>query len=292
MCIAYFKMNKLEKNPTKYMKEKCAFLFSRGYKLETYHKNGEYCFHFYLKDKQYKNKDNCYYLDYHYIDFLFENDSVDCQYSNINASGNIRKLNIDFPEKFNSFTNMEKMDCLIELVKNNIDLIDIRPLTKLQQALNLSKEGKHTEAYQIYEELYNKQNNATNSFNLLMCAVHFGKNEVEKKLYKKLQNYTPNLKKEPMELSGCFVRYYYGLTLCEAKRNQEAIEIVDYLIDAISHYKITDPTFLYIRGIPTAQMVYELIKHTFVDDKIQFAEYKNKLVSLLDEDTKKYEFKE
>ena len=292
MCIAYFKMNKLEKNPTKYMKEKCAFLFSRGYKLETYHKNGEYCFHFYLKDKQYKNKDNCYYPNYHYIDFLFENDSVDCQYSNINASGNIRKLNIDFPSEFNSLTNMEKMDCLIDLVKNNIDLIDIRPLTKLQQALNLSKESKHTEAYPIYEELYNEQNNATNSFNLLMCAVQCEKNEVEKKLYKKLQNYTPNLQKEPMELSGCFVRYYYGLTLCEVKRNREAIEIVDYLIDVISHYKITDPTFLYIRGIPTAQMIYELIKLTFVDDEIQFIKYKNKLVSLLDEDTKKYEFKE
>ena len=101
-----------------------------------------------------------------------------------------------------------------------------------------------------------------------------------------------NLKKEPMELSGCFVRYYYGLTLCEVKRNREAIEIVDYLIDVISHYKITDPTFLYIRGIPTAQMIYELIKLTFVDDEIQFAKYKNKLISLLDEYTKKYELKE
>ena len=35
---------------------------------------------------------------------------------------------------------MEKMDCLIDLVKNNIDLIDIRPLTKLQQALNQKKQ--------------------------------------------------------------------------------------------------------------------------------------------------------
>jgi hypothetical protein len=107
MCIAYFKMNKLERNPTKYMKEKCAFLLSRGYTLKVYHKNGEYNFHFYLRDEQCKKKD-VYYLDCHYIDFLFENDSVDCQYSNINASGNIRKLNIDLPAEFNSLTNMEK----------------------------------------------------------------------------------------------------------------------------------------------------------------------------------------
>ena len=70
------------------------------------------------------------------------------------------------------------------------------------------------------------------------------------------------------------------------------LEIVDYLIDVISHYKITDPTFLYIRGIPTAQMIYELIKKTFVDDEMQRKEYKNKLVSLLDDDTKKYNFEE
>ena len=93
-----------------------------------------------------------------------------------------------------------------------------------------------------------------------------------------------------MELSGCFVRYSYAYILCDVGRSREAVEIVDYLIDVISHYKITDPTFLYIRGIPTAQMVYELIKKTFVDDEVQLNEYKIKLVSLLDDDTKKYNF--
>ena len=93
-----------------------------------------------------------------------------------------------------------------------------------------------------------------------------------------------------MELSGCFVSYYYAHILCDVGRNHEAVEIVDYIIDVISHYKITDPTFLYIRGIPTAQMVYDLIKKTFVDDEIQLKEYKNRLVSLLDEDTKNHDF--
>ena len=37
-------------------------------------------------------------------------------------------------------------------------------------------------------------------------------------------------------------------------------------------------------------MVYELIKKTFVDDETQLNEYKNKLVSLLDNDTKKHDF--
>ena len=38
------------------------------------------------------------------------------------------------------------------------------------------------EAYQIYEELYNSDRNATNTFNLFQCAVYCGKAEVEKEL--------------------------------------------------------------------------------------------------------------
>ncbi len=98
-------------------------------------------------------------------------------------------------------------------------------------------------------------------------------------------------KKEPIELSGCFVRYSYAYILCDIGRNREAVEIVDYLIDVISHYQITDPTFLYIRGIPSAQMVYELIKKAFADDEAGLNNYKNRLVSILDDNTKKYEFK-
>ena len=93
-------------------------------------------------------------------------------------------------------------------------------------------------------------------------------------------------------MSGCFVRLYYGFNLCEVNRNEEAVEIIDYLIDAISHYKITDPTFLFVRGIPGAQMVYELIKKTFINDKEKLKKYKEKLIKNLDEDTKKYEFVE
>ena len=142
----------------------------------------------------------------------------------------------------------------------------------------------------FFERLYYKQRNATNTFNLFQCAVYCGKTEIENELYEKLKCYSPNPKKEPMELSGCFVRYSYAYILCDVGRGREAVEILDYLIDVISHYKITDPTFLYIRGIPTAKMVYELIKKTFVDDEVQLNEYKIKLLSLLDDDTKKYNF--
>ena len=157
---------------------------------------------------------------------------------------------------------------------------------ELQHALALSKEGKHEQAYPIYEALYRKKHNATNMYNLFQCAVYCGKSDVEKALYKKLKCYSPNPRKEPMELSGCFVRYSYAFILCDVGRNSEAVEIVDYLLYVLSHYKITDPTFLYIRGIPSAQMIYELIKMTFINDEVQQKEYKNKLLSLLDDDTK------
>jgi len=183
---------------------------------------------------------------------------------------------------FDKLKNLKKKDTPAT-AKENTD-------KTLQQALILSREGKHTEAYPIFEYLYNKNRNAVNTFNLFQCAVYCGKAEVENELYKELKCYSPDPKKEPIELSGAFVRYYYGIILCNVNRNKEAVEIVDYLIDVISHCKITDPTFLYIRGIPTAQMIYTLIKNTFADDETQLKEYKNKLVSFLDNDTKKHDF--
>lgn len=285
MCFAYFKMNKFEKNPQKYIKEKCSFLISRGYTLKTFHRNAKICFNFYIRDKENNDKNHIY--------FLWENEYVDCTFSNVNTSEvNIKTLNISYPPQFDLFTNMEKINFFIDAVSKNIETIDVRPLTPLKQAMKLSNEGKHIEAYSIFEKLYNEEKSATNAFNLLQCSVYCEKIDVEKKLYEKLKCYTPNLKKEPMELSGCFVRLYYGLNLCEVNRSKEAVEIVDYLIDVISHYKITDPTFLFIRGVPSAQLVYGLIKKTFINDDKLLRIYKEKLMSVLDNDTIKYEFTE
>ena len=174
MCFAYFKMNKFDRNPEKYIKEKCAFLFARGYSLKTTQRNAEYFFNFYIKDK-----DN---RDINHIYFLYENDYVDCIFSNINTSKtNLKTLNIDYPILFDSLSNVEKIDFLIDSVQKNIELIDVRPMTELQQALNLSREGKHIEAYLIFEKLYNQTGNATNTFNLFQSAVYCGKTEVENK---------------------------------------------------------------------------------------------------------------
>lgn len=284
MCFTYFKMNLFERNPEKYIRKKCDFLFARGYSLKIFHRNSEYCFNFYIKSVNNDYEDN-------HIYFHYENEYVDCSFSNINTTEvNLKTLNIKYPVSFDLLTNMEKIDFFVECVKNNIELIDIRAKSKLQQALDLSREKRHLDAYPIYEELYKNDKNATNTFNLFQCAVYCGEKEVEEKLYNKLKNYSPNLKKEPMELSGCFVRFYYGLILCEVNRNDEAIEIIDYLIYVVSHYSITDPTFLFVRGIPSVQMIYELIKVVFKEHKEKLLEYKNKLLSVADENTKKFEF--
>lgn len=276
MCFAYFKKNKFERNPKEYIKNKCSFLLKKGFAYECIHYDEKYVFHF--------------YLDKTHINFFFEN-KIYCTFSNINLQECNLQTITHYLDTFDTLSNKDKIDYLIDQVKNNIDLIDIKPLTKLQIALNLSKEKKHEEAYKIYEELYQENKNATNTFNLFQCAVYCNKKDIEKSLYEKLKNYSPNLKKEPMELSGCFVRFYYGIILCENKRNEEVIEIIDYLIDVISHYNVTDPTFLYIRGIPSVQMVKDLIEKTFVNDNKKKVEYIEKLLSIADEDTKKYELK-
>lgn len=278
MLFAYFKMNKFERNPKKYMKKQCHFLLEKGFHFKVSNCNAEYCFEFYLNET--------------HIYFYYENEYVDCCFENANTTKtNLTNIVGNLPAFFDKSTNMEKMNYLINLVHKNLNLIDIRKLTKLEQALKLSKEKKHMEAYPIYEELYNKNKNATNAFNLFQCAVYCGKKDVEEKLYSKLKNYVPKRTKDPIELSGCFVRFYYGIILCETKRNDEAIEIIDYLIDVISHYKITDPTFLYIRGVPTASMIKDLIEKVFVNDNTKLNEYLKKLKANVDKDTLKYELK-
>ena len=123
MCLAYFKMNKFEKNPKKYIMKKCSFLFSRGYSLKTFQKNAEYCFDFYIKDKGNK--------DINHIYFFYENEYVDCTFSNVNCTeSHLKTLNIDYPVAFDVLTDIEKIDFLIDCVRENIQIIDIRPITK------------------------------------------------------------------------------------------------------------------------------------------------------------------
>lgn len=76
MCFAYFKMNKLEKNTKKYIKENCSFLFFKGYLLKVFRRNGEYCFNFYLNDGDNVN----------HINLFFEGEYVDCSFSNANTN--------------------------------------------------------------------------------------------------------------------------------------------------------------------------------------------------------------
>ena len=278
MCFAYFKMNRFERNQKKYMKKHCHFLLEKGFHFKASNCNADYCFEFYLNET--------------HVYFNYENEYVDCSFENANTTKtNLSSIVGNFPAFFDKSTNMEKMNYLINLVHKNLNLIDIRKLTKLEQALKLSKENKRMAAYLIYEELYNKSKNATNAFNLFQCAVYCGKKDVEEKLYNKLKNYVPNIRKEPMELSGCFVRFYYGIILCDVKRNDEAIEIIDYLIDVISHYKITDPTFLYVRGIPTATMIKDLIEKAFANDDKRKEEYLEKLKASVDKNSSIYELK-
>lgn len=124
MCFAYFRMNKYEKNDKKYIKEKCEFLLSRGYSMDFLRRNSERCFFFYVKDKKGKETNNS-------ICLYEENAWVSCSYSNITTPrADIKTLNIDLPEQFDSFTDMEKIDFYINVVKNNIKIIDDREKIK------------------------------------------------------------------------------------------------------------------------------------------------------------------
>ena len=118
MLFAYFKMNKLERNPKKYMKKQCHFLLENGFRFKAFNCNTEYCFEFYLNET--------------HIYFYYENEYVDCCFENINtAKTNLSSIAGKFPAFFDELTNIEKMDYLINLAHKNLNLINIRKLPKL-----------------------------------------------------------------------------------------------------------------------------------------------------------------
>lgn len=158
--------------------------------------------------------------------------------------------------------------------------LDYNISEELKTALQYSKEKRHTEAFPIYKKLYEDFSSATNAFNLFQCAVYCGETELEKELYEKLKNYNPRPQNEPIELSGYFVRYYYAVVLNEVGRKNEAIEILDFLIETISKYEIMDSTFLAIRGVPSIEMIETLVEDIFKYDETSLLGYKKKISKL------------
>lgn len=48
----------------------------------------------------------------------------------------------------------------------------------------------------------------------------------------------------------------------------------------ISKYKITDPTFLAIRGVPPIEVIQTLVEDIFKEDETSLLGYKNKISKL------------
>ncbi|VEU82696.1 hypothetical protein [Acholeplasma hippikon] len=157
----------------------------------------------------------------------------------------------------------------------------------LQKGLAFSRMGNHEEAHKIYVELYSDDETNSNAFNLLQSSVYTNNLALESKLYEKLKSNQVNTKGEPVELNGPFVRLYYALALCANNRNSECVEIVDYLLNLLSQFKITDSTYLYVRGVPHVGMVRDLINKVFKFNPEALKNYKEKLLLVVDEESRK-----
>jgi len=179
--------------------------------------------------------------------------------------------------------------------KNKKSQAEIEAL--LNSGLTLSKAGKLKEAYPFYLELYQYEKTPINAFNLLQASVYTDNREIETETFDILKDYIPDTKFEPMELHGAFVKLYYGLVLCDNKRNDEAIPLLDYLLEKLSEFQLTDSKFLYANGMPHVGMVKDLLQRTFKNDPVNLAIYKKKLLNVVDVESKQaliehYKFEE
>ena len=117
MCFAYYRMNQYEKNPLKYVEQKCEFLLLRGYSLHYRPRNAEKFFSFNIENPNFES----------HIYLYSENDEVNCFFAKPSRKLDITTLGIKLPDDFYEWTNIEKMDFYIECIRAKIDEIDDRP---------------------------------------------------------------------------------------------------------------------------------------------------------------------
>ena len=116
MCFAYFRMNQYEKNPLKYIEQKCEFLLMRGYSLHYWSRNAEKFFSFNVENPDFES----------HIYLYSENDTVNCSFAKKSREMDITTLGIKLPADFYEWTNIEKIDFYIECIRAKIDELDMR----------------------------------------------------------------------------------------------------------------------------------------------------------------------
>lgn len=135
---------------------------------------------------------------------------------------------------------------------------------KQKLALSYYYKRDYAQSLKYFQEIAAEKENRENLFNVLMSALALKQTEYSGEIFNKLLNLRDRTdKNSPRELGIPYIRFYYARGLYEAKLYAEAMEQIEELKKIYLCLKITDDTFLYIRGVPFLTQTLELAKNIF-----------------------------
>lgn len=163
-------------------------------------------------------------------------------------------------------------------------------------ALAFYYKADYTASLKHFESISIQDENTENLFNVLTSTLALKKIDQSRDIFNKIikthrgakstgkgKNFLP-------QLCIPYIRYYYAYGLTEAGIYDEAVVQLDELKKIYTSIKITDDTFLYLRGIPFFSSTLELAKKVFdgLNKDFKNSAYLNDLLSAVDTYGKKF----
>jgi tetratricopeptide (TPR) repeat protein len=178
----------------------------------------------------------------------------------------------------------KKYDEVISKITELSGIQEISLEYKRTLALSYFYKNDYENALVIFSEIAQKKNDVENWFNCLTTLLSMKKMQEAKEVFDKMLKMHKGLNdKQPRELAVPFVRYFYACGLNDAGLFNEALEQLEELKKIYMELKITDDSFVYIRGVPFLSSTLELAKKVFTGLGLDFArsdylaELKNKV---------------
>lgn len=131
-------------------------------------------------------------------------------------------------------------------------------------------------------------------FNVLSALMALNRPKQGEAIFNKIIEMQQNVKNAGKEfypqLAVPFIRYHYAQMLYDIGLFAEALPQLEILADIYCNIKITDATFLYIRGIPFFENYIDLVKKIYegLNLDIHKSNMVKKLISAIDSDGKSH----
>jgi len=156
-------------------------------------------------------------------------------------------------------------DEVIRKTKHLFEDNDKVPLDIMQMvALSHYHKEEYEQSLPLFEHIASEKNDIESWFNVLMSLMSSKKTRQGKEVYNKIIGMHKGLDRhQPRELGFSFIAFYYACGLNDAGLFDEALVELEDLKETYLELRITDDTFVYMRGVPFLSQTLDLAKKVF-----------------------------